>query len=159
VKTGIIIGALVVAGWVAVPIAIVAQPDKPDAVGAVQAGPLPTASRAGYPWGTAVPSTDAYTPPPATSAPPKPQVKPTPSPKPPLAVIEEDTLVHVGEDVPAGTYRVPVGVDGDCYWMKSSDAEGQNIIANDIVQGGRPQVTLKSGQWFTSSRCGQWVKK
>lgn len=77
----------------------------------------------------------------------------------PVVKIEADTLVHVGEDVPAGTYRVPESVDGDCYWMKSTDSEGGNIIANDIVQGGRPQVSLKAGQWFTSQRCGEWIKK
>lgn len=87
--------------------------------------------------------------PPATKAPPTKAV----------AMIDADTLVHVGEDVPAGTYRVPAGVADGCYWMKSSDAEGQKIIANDIVNGGRPQVTLKSGQWFTSSGCGEWIKK
>jgi len=91
----------------------------------------------------------------AATIPSAPKVKPTK----PVVKIEADTLVHVGEDVPAGTYRVPVSVDGDCYWMKSTDAEGGNIIANDIVQGGRPQVTLKSGQWFTSQRCGEWIKK
>lgn len=81
--------------------------------------------------------------------------------------IEADTLVHVGEDVPAGTYRAvwdanageAFGLTGECYWKKSSDAEGQDIIANDIVTGGRPQVTLKKGQWFTSARCGEWLKK
>lgn len=76
-----------------------------------------------------------------------------------VPTIEADTLVHVGEDVPVGIYRVIDNVEGNCYWMKSSDSEGQNILANDIVQGGKPQVTLKKGQWFTSSHCGIWRKK
>lgn len=73
--------------------------------------------------------------------------------------IAGDDLVHVGEDVPAGTYRAVTAVDGDCYWKKSKDAEGTDIIANDIPAGGRPQVTLKAGQWFTSHRCPDWAKK
>lgn len=89
---------------------------------------------------------------------------PSRSPRPTKAApvvhaIPSDTLVHVGEDVPAGVYRVETNVPGGCYWQKSSDAEGQAILANDIVTGGRPQVTLKSGQWFTSERCGAWIKK
>lgn len=73
--------------------------------------------------------------------------------------IAADTLVHVGEDVPAGTYRAITGADGDCYWKKSSDSEGQDIIANDIVKGGRPQVNLAKGQWFVSEHCGAWAKR
>jgi hypothetical protein len=70
-------------------------------------------------------------------------------------------LVHVGEDIPAGTYRVAEAIAGGelCYWMKSRDAEGADIIDNDIAQGGRPQVTLKKGQWFTSQGCPQWAVK
>lgn len=73
--------------------------------------------------------------------------------------IKGDDLVHVGEDVPAGTYRAVEAISGDCYWKKSKDAEGSDIIDNDIPSGGRPQVTLKAGQWFTSDGCPDWVKK
>ena len=31
-------------------------------------------------------------------------------------------------------------------------------IDNGLPQGGRPQITLKRGQWFTSERCGKWSK-
>ena len=95
----------------------------------------------------------------AAGAKTSPSPAPAPKVKVPPVVIGADMLVHVGEDVPAGTYRVTVNVDGDCYWKKSRDAEGQDIIANDIVAGGRPQVTLKKGQWFTSARCGEWHKR
>lgn len=84
---------------------------------------------------------------------PKPVAKPKPT-------INGDTIVHVGEDVPAGTYRAQTDVAGmDCYWMKSSDAEGSNIIDNDLPSGGRPQVTLKRGQWFVSNRCATWIRR
>lgn len=75
--------------------------------------------------------------------------------------INGDDMVHVGEDVPAGTYRAVERVDSSlgCYWSKTKDAEGSDIIDNDIVRGGRPQVTLKSGQWFKSQDCPDWVKK
>jgi hypothetical protein len=64
----------------------------------------------------------------------------------------------VGVDVQAGTYRTTEAVSGDCYWEINSDANGDNIVANDIVSGGRPTVTLQNGQYFSSSRCGDWRK-
>jgi hypothetical protein len=64
----------------------------------------------------------------------------------------------VGVDVQAGTYRTTEAVSGDCYWEINSDANGDNIVANDIVTGGRPTVTLENGQYFSSSRCGDWRK-
>lgn len=73
--------------------------------------------------------------------------------------IDGDDIVHVGSDIPEGTYRTNEKVSGLCYWKKSKDAEGQNIIANDIPQGGRPQVTLTKGQWFQSSGCPTWIKQ
>ena len=75
--------------------------------------------------------------------------------------IQGDDVVHVGEDVPAGTYRAVTAVQsGDnCYWSKSSDAEGRNIIENALPTGGRPQVTLKTGQWFTTAGCPAWAKR
>lgn len=79
----------------------------------------------------------------------------------PVASIHGDDVVHVGEDIPAGTYRAVADVDegGYCYWQKSSDAEGQKIISNGAPQGGRPQVVLKSGQWFSSTGCPGWAKR
>jgi len=66
---------------------------------------------------------------------------------------------HVGTDISPGVYRTDEDVAGHgCYWQKSSDSEGQNIISNDLPSGGRPQVTLKSGQWFTTQDCGTWKK-
>lgn len=64
----------------------------------------------------------------------------------------------VGVDVQPGTYRTTGAVSGDCYWEINADANGDNIVANDIVSGGRPTVTLESGQYFSSSRCGEWRK-
>lgn len=73
--------------------------------------------------------------------------------------IAEDGIWKIGEDFPAGTYRVTASVSGmGCYWKKSSDPEGDEIISNDLPAGGRPQVSLKKGQWFTTERCGVWEK-
>lgn len=104
---------------------------------------------------------------PTTTAPTLSAKKVAPAPKtavpvdkPAPATINGDDLVHIGEDAPAGTYRAAGPIEGDmCYWKKSKDAEGTDIIANDIPAGGRPQVTLKKGQWFTSQGCPQWVLK
>jgi hypothetical protein len=64
----------------------------------------------------------------------------------------------VGVDVQPGTYRTTGPVSGDCYWEIDSDANGDDIVANDIVTGGRPTVTLENGQYFTTNRCGDWRK-
>lgn len=64
----------------------------------------------------------------------------------------------VGVDIQPGTYRTKDAVSGDCYWEIDSDANGKNIVANDIVSGGRPTVTLSNGQYFTTKRCGDWAK-
>jgi hypothetical protein len=46
-----------------------------------------------------------------------------------------------------------------CFWgIYKSGTNGAEIIANDVVTGGRPTVTLKTGQDFDSSRCGRWAK-
>ena len=105
---------------------------------------------------------------PAPTSSPTPNVgktsNPPAAPKPTKAQpakINGDDLVHVGEDVPAGTYRAASAVvDGDlCYWLKSSDAEGEKILDNDIPTGGRPQVTLKKGEWFKSQGCPDWIRR
>jgi hypothetical protein len=77
-------------------------------------------------------------------------------------VVAQNTITEgnwaVGIDVQPGTYRTKEAVTDHCYWAILSDANGRDIIANDIVAGGRPTVTLKGGQFFTSNRCGDWIK-
>jgi len=71
--------------------------------------------------------------------------------------IEEGTWT-VGEDFPAGTYKLQTAATSMCYWgIYKSGTNQANIIDNDIVTGGRPTVTLKRGQDFKSD-CGTWVK-
>lgn len=87
----------------------------------------------------------------ATSAAPAAPTKAAP------VTIEEGTWT-VGEDFPAGTYKLRDAATSMCYWgiYKSGTNQG-TIIENDIVTGGRPTVTLKRGQDFDSN-CGTWVK-
>lgn len=102
-----------------------------------------------------------------TTTPPvsnSPANKPPVAKKPTVYVVHGDDTVHVGEDIPAGIYRtdVAIGDDSYCYWVinKTSDPSNLNgIISNDNPTGGRPQVTLKNGQWFTSRGCPDWLKK
>jgi hypothetical protein len=77
--------------------------------------------------------------------------------------IQAQNTIHegtwaIGVDIQPGTYRAKDAVSGTCYWEINSDANGKNIVANDIVTGGRPTVTLSNGQYFTTKRCGDWVK-
>jgi hypothetical protein len=66
----------------------------------------------------------------------------------------------VGTDIEPGTYRTAEAVTGSCYWaIYRSGTNQDDIIQNDIVQGGYPTVTLSEGQDFESSRCGSWVRQ
>ena len=77
--------------------------------------------------------------------------------KAPPATIEEGTWT-VGEDFPAGTYKLQTAATSMCFWFiyKSGTNQG-TTVESDIVTGGRPTVTLKRGHDFKSD-CGTWVK-
>lgn len=65
----------------------------------------------------------------------------------------------VGIDVEPGTYRTAEPVTDTCYWgIYRSGTNGDDIIENDIVQGGFPTVTLQEGQDFENG-CGVFVKQ
>ena len=100
------------------------------------------------------------------TAPPVTVTKPAPAPKtvtapPPqaAATIEEGTW-EVGVDVAPGRYKTTeaVGAAGMCYWKITTTGKPNNIVDNDIVTGGRPTVTIKKGQDFTTQDCGTWAK-
>jgi hypothetical protein len=60
----------------------------------------------------------------------------------------------------AGVYVVAGTIKGElCYWEIARDDAGQDIVSNGNPTGGRPQVTLKKGQWFTTRDCGDWQLK
>lgn len=93
----------------------------------------------------------------------KPATKPATSTAPaapvgPKTTIEEGDWV-VGTDVAPGSYRTTEAVSGMCYWgIYRAGTNKSDILQNDIVQGGRPSVTLKAGQEFSSTGCGTWAK-
>ncbi|MDG4826009.1 hypothetical protein O7635_29520 [Asanoa sp. WMMD1127] len=85
--------------------------------------------------------------------------KPPAPPKPATPTIEDGTWT-VGDDIPAGTYKVrePIS-DGLCYWsITKTGSNGADIVQNDLGGKGRPSVVLKKGQDFETARCGTWVK-
>lgn len=66
----------------------------------------------------------------------------------------------VGVDIQPGTYRASANVSSSCYWgIYRTGSNGSDIIENDIVNGGRPSVTLSAGQDFTTTRCGSWLRQ
>jgi hypothetical protein len=64
----------------------------------------------------------------------------------------------VGKDVKPGTYRTTgPKTGGSCYWQRSGDASGTNIIANDNLSG-PGVVDIRSGDVsFKSERCADWT--
>lgn len=70
-----------------------------------------------------------------------------------------DGVWVVGEDIKSGTYKVIESVTEGCYWsITKSGTNGDDIISNDLPSGGKPKVTVKKGQDFTSEDCGDWEK-
>ncbi|MBK9741176.1 MAG: DUF4190 domain-containing protein [Actinobacteria bacterium] len=75
-----------------------------------------------------------------------------------LATEFGDGVWTVGRDIKPGKYRLTEAVIGNCYWgIYKSGSNGQNILSNDIVDSGRPFVTLKKATDFASSDCGSWA--
>jgi hypothetical protein len=68
----------------------------------------------------------------------------------------------IGADIQPGTYRIITAVteDANCFWrISKTGTNGLDIVAGDIVKGGRPSVTLAAGQDFISHNCGTWAKQ
>ena len=86
-----------------------------------------------------------------------PEPKKTTPPKAPTTMGEG--TFEIGVDAPAGRYKT-VGED-NCYWERTKDDSGSfgSILANNNVNdGARASVTVKRGEFFTSSGCGTWTK-
>jgi len=81
-----------------------------------------------------------------------------PTPAGPVSTFGEGDY-NVGTDIVPGTYRTREPIGNMCYWgIYKGGTNKSDIVDNDIVTGGRPTVTLKSGQEFSSSGCGDWIK-
>lgn len=147
----VIVGLMVLCGFMVLIGALAGPGTEPD--------PAPTRTVTVRPT-SPVPSQPSSSPTPGRTTPaPAPSTPPPTVPAEPVSL--EDGIYHVGEDIDAGTYRLaePITADDWCYWRKSKDAEGSDIIDNDLASAGRLQVTLKKGQWFETQRCGTWVRK
>lgn len=81
--------------------------------------------------------------------------EPSPGKKSPKVTGVEAGSWTVGEDIPAGTYKVVEKADGTCYWARLKP--NGDIIANNIG-GGLPKITLKKGEVFETSNCPLWKK-
>ena len=72
--------------------------------------------------------------------------------------IPGDGSFLVGKDIKPGTYRTTGPKSGDsCYWQRSGDPSGQNIIANDNISGPSVVDIRSSDVAFKSSRCANWT--
>jgi outer membrane murein-binding lipoprotein Lpp len=67
-----------------------------------------------------------------------------------------DGIYAVGTDIQPGQYHTD-GASGMCYYA-SLGADGQDIIDNNIVDGGGPATTIIDSPFFESSGCGTWTK-
>jgi hypothetical protein len=85
----------------------------------------------------------------------------TVKPKPPEPANKiEDGSWTVGEDFPAGVYKV-TGAGDLCYWAiykPGANVGGFDGIVENHNGGGNLKVTLKQGYGVESERCGTWAK-
>jgi hypothetical protein len=75
---------------------------------------------------------------PTTTAPTT--TRPAATTPPPIRVGEG--IYRVGEDIPAGRYKVVERAGADCYWARS---KGENLIDNSLA-GGFPSFTARTGE-------------
>ena len=63
--------------------------------------------------------------------------------------------------MPSGVYKVTAVVDPSamCCWKTTETGHPDNIISNDIVNGGTLTVTLQAGLDFTTQDCDTGVKR
>lgn len=72
-----------------------------------------------------------------------------------------DGTWEVGTDVKAGKYRTPGPVNSVlvmCYWDVRNGSEEGEIVAQGVKNdlGAQGLVTLRKGQFFTTSGCEAW---
>lgn len=65
-------------------------------------------------------------------------------------------VYRVAQDMNPGTYRTLGGTTTPCYWAITSDANGSDIIQNNIGEG--PALArVSEGQFFQTTRCQEWT--
>ena len=98
--------------------------------------------------------TPTTAPPPSAEPPPA----PTPAPSGPATTIPPG-IYAVGEDILPGRYRSAGG--SFCYWatLRGRSGEFDEIIANDISQGGAQIVEIgEEVAYFETNGCDTWVR-
>lgn len=65
-----------------------------------------------------------------------------------------DGIYEVGVDIKAGTYRKKGG--SGCYYAILNSPDTSDIATNNLTDG-PAIVTLSAGQYFDTTRCGDWV--
>ena len=63
-------------------------------------------------------------------------------------------IFEVGVDIQPGTYKS--GGSGGCYYSVNGDANGNNIISNNLTDG-PTSVSVSAGQWFETQDCADWI--
>lgn len=63
-------------------------------------------------------------------------------------------VFRVGADMKPGTYRS--AGRGGCYYAVLGDANGNNILSNNITNG-PALVSVAAGTFFETSRCSEWI--
>jgi hypothetical protein len=84
--------------------------------------------------------------------------KPTPKPAPVKATIPDGYSADVPGDVPAGKYKTHSD-SADCYYSITKTGNPDDIIDNGGFIKGTLTVTLKRGQTFGSTDCGDWTQQ
>lgn len=79
----------------------------------------------------------------------------------PVGLMDQNGIYIVGADIHPGIYTStgPSSKYG-CYWERLSGTSGDfdDIIANDFVDSGRMQVTIKPTDYaFNTEDCGTWT--
>lgn len=92
---------------------------------------------------------------------PTPSLSPTSAPQPEGQFSDGRWLV--GEDIAPGTYQVSEEIAtseiGLCGWNITTDIERSfaETLDSDLVDEGRPTVTLEVGNQFKTTGCGDWA--
>jgi len=71
----------------------------------------------------------------------------------------EDGTWTAGEDIQAGTYKTAQECSNGYWKITEGGSNGNDIVANDPVDGGFGKFTVKKGEVVTVRRCGLWVRQ
>jgi glucose/arabinose dehydrogenase len=138
VFAGLIVAAVTIIGCASAPASDDEQAAQDTANRAAASAPAATTQAT-----TTTPTTEATT---APAAP----TKTTPAP-----ILITDGTYTVGEDMPAGRYKVTERAGDACYWSRT---RGDSDIIDNGLGGGFPSFTTKTGETVEISGCPEFRK-